>query len=359
MSKKISEFIQEQESNDLSLYENNDYVAAYCECAAAAHLTNYYAEMGQLVAFASENDINLFGVIQEEAEEGKKNIFQKLGGGIKNLWTKFVEFLKGVIGKIKDFFAGKKLEAAEKKLGEADPGTQITIDQRVLYPYVIIAMCKKIVSGFDDAARSSSGDATEMGSELVRVLAPINKDFDDMGSGKWNIKDVVKEEDLGMQTDFDYELRNDGRITLTVGAFKKILADVKSNKMKNETDRIKIRLDEMKKKMENALAASNAEIKDSAEYKYTSKWDGGTGAGTKEKLDKQMASDSKKVQLASAAITKTMNHITKVFDGMMTTYNNIAEDVQSLIKKNPGATGVENVIGKPKDEAKAESFYFV
>ncbi len=357
MAKNISDFILEQESNDLSLYENNDYVAAYCECAAAAHLANYYAEMGQLVAFASENDINLFGIIQEEAEEGKKNIFQKLGGGIKNLWTKFVEFLKGIIGKIKDFFAGKKLEAAEKKLGEADPETKITIDQRVLYPYVIIAMCKWIVAGFDDASRSSNDDATEMGSEIVKVLAPINKDADEISSGKADIKGIMK--DVDMKTDFDYELRNDGRVTLTVGAFKQILADVKSNKMKNETDRIKIRLDEMKKKMENALAASNAEIKDSAEYKYTSKWDGGSGSGTKEKLDKQMASDSKKVQLASAAITKTMNHLTKAFDGMMTTYSNIADNVQSLIKKNPGATGVENVIGTPKDETKTESFYFV
>lgn len=358
MAKSISEFIMEQETGIETA--SDDYVQAYCECAAAVHLANYYAEMGQLVAFASENDINLFGVIQEEADEGKKNIFQKIGGGVKNLWSKFIEFIKSILTKIKNFFSGKKLEAAEKKLSEADPSTEITIDQRILYPYAIIAVCEKIVKGFDEGASSiSEGDSVGMGSEVVQILGPINKEFDDMSSGKYDIKDAVKGSDLNV--DFEYKLREDGRITLTVGAFKQILADVRSNKMKNAQDRIKIRLDEMKKKMNNALAASHAKIKDSGEYKYTSKWDGGNGAERKKELDKQMSNDSKKVELASAAISKTMNHLTKAFDGMMSTYNRIADDVTSLIKKNPNATGVENVIGNPKDkgEAKTESFYFV
>lgn len=118
MAKMISEFIEEQTTSSVSV--NDDYITAYAECAIASSLANAYCEAASYAAFAAENGTHVY---QEE------NIFKAAGRGIKNLWTKFIEWIKRIINRIKGKRNDAKIAKAAEILGAIDDSAEVPVNK--------------------------------------------------------------------------------------------------------------------------------------------------------------------------------------------------------------------------------------
>ena len=321
MAKMISEFIQEQETG--YSVSNDNFVKSYAETAAAISLAQCYVEHASLAAFAAANDVNTLCITEAAEEEPKKNIFQRAGGAIKNAWKKFIEFIKGIIKKIKDWFRGKKVESVEKAIAELSPDTEIEVDANILYPALVAAVCKHTSEGIVNAT-GNLPNLKSMINEDVEAMRKIN----DGEAG--TIKTLLK--DAGIYDDLDVKIKN-GRISCTIGQYKALIKKYKDTNT-----------DKMMSEILNQLARVETEF---------GKFIDTAGGGYDDEADEKEYTSTAKADVTQA-MKNYMNALAKMNEKAVNYMNKIDEDVNNVIKAAKGDNGLG-----AKLKYQEESFYFV
>lgn len=387
MARSISEFIQEQETGIVSTPEVNDnYISAYCECAAALSLANSYTEQMFLASLAVENNAPV-SFIEEADNPEKKNIFQKIGGGLKFAWEKFIEFWKGIIRKIKGFFVDKKIEAVNKKLDEIDPTRELTLDVRVLNPYVFIMYSDSVLKLLNDNVDKVivATDSHKAGKDLTdpdRYYANYETDYQWAGRISKLSKQVTEDISKGtaIKQIFDqmadvsssdlkineselpnYEVKDGQKIKITVGELKTVFKFVQSDRYKGALSRLEKRIADIEKEIK-AAEKDHAETLDAWEKHENQpdrvKKEIEKRGGLPDKPDERY-NTSKKLQTEAsinsrviALLKEILNTTTKLSESMLSTYNTITSDILNNPDKYMKS-------GDKEAEAKQESFYFV
>ena len=321
MAKMISEFIQEQETG--YSVSNDNFVKSYAETAAAISLAQCYVEHASLAAFAAANDVNTLCITEAAEEEPKKNIFQRAGGAIKNAWKKFIEFIKGIIKKIKDWFRGKKVESVEKAIAELSPDTEIEVDANILYPALVAGICKHTSENIVNATGN-----------LPNLKSMINKDVEAMrkiNDGEaGTIKTLLK--DAGLYDELDVKIKN-GRISCTIGQYKALIKKYKDTNT-----------DKMMGEILNQLARVETEF---------GKFIDTAGGGYDDEADEKEYTSTAKADVTQA-MKNYMNALAKMNEKAVNYMNKIDEDVNNIIKAAKGNNGLG-----AKLKYQEESFYFV
>lgn len=325
MARSISEFIQEQETG-YEFSSNDNYVKAYAETAAAISLAQCYAEQAVIAEFAASNNINSLRIVQEADEEKKDGIFKRAGNAIKNAWKKFIEFLKSVVRKIKDWFRGKKVESVEKAIADLSPDTEITVDANVLYPALIIGMA----DAFTETLKKETGNSTTLLSRMKTETEYLDKVIN---GEKGTIKDVLARENIDVPNNLEIK---DGRITLTIGQYKVLIKGFKDTKMDQKTSAILNELSRIETEYGNFVDTA--------------------GGGYDDPTD-EAAYQSKAKEEMSAQMKKYMNGFARLNEKAMKYMNSIDADVDKMIKNAKGDNGVGPELTRAK--AATESFYFV
>lgn len=362
--RSISEFITEQETG-VVLESGDSMIRGYIEFASASSLVNYYAEQASLACFADEN-----GFVMES-----DGILSKIGGGLKNAWSGFIKFLKGLLGKLTSFFKKKELQKAENDLASLDQNQEITVEARILYPYAILGVCKKFGEDVNMSDYDSNG--TSGMSALVRPISDLNKEIDGFvnGNDPRGMKGMISK---GGGYD-KYELLNDGRVVMTIGQFRNLVKELNGNKIKMEMDKIQHEIDTIDKKLKNTIAELKGDIdkefKDPSSAEVNGKnvfvgihHDNDPDDDFEEaKRNAAKNSATKAVDKASArgqALVKALNtltkHLSKMYDQCIQQYQVVASDVTKMLKTSaPGGTN-NNKIGRPADTTvSVESAYLV
>ena len=307
MAKMISEFIQEQETGYSTSSDN--FVKSYAEAAAAISLAQCYVEHASLAAFAAANDVDTLCITEAAEEEPKKNIFQRAGGAIKNAWKKFIEFIKGIVKKIKDWFRGKKVESVEKAIAELSPDTEIEVDANILYPSLVAAICKAMSATLTNA----TGNLPNLKSKLKEDVEDIRK-INDGEAG--TIKALLK--DAGIYSELDIKIKN-GRISCTIGQYKAL---IKSYRDTNT--------DKMMSEILNQLARVETEF---------GKFIDTVGGGYDDEADEKEYQSTAKADVTQA-MKEFMNGLAKLNEKAINYMNKIDEDVNNIIKAAKGDNGL-------------------
>lgn len=316
--RSISEFITE--STSVTFDNNDNLVKAYAECAGALALAECYAEQSSIMEFASEYNINSLRIVQES--EGKENIFKRAGGAMKNAWRKFISWLKSIVRKVKEFFAGKKAESISNTLESVDQTAEITMDVKILYPMAIVSVVNDLIDNLKDTSNFTS----EAGAEFEKSA----KEAEQIVAGTVSINEILKDEAINIQG------RKDGRIVMTVGQFRKLIKEVGGVKMSSKIETLNKKIDSISGKFEKMIDTSNA---------INDQWDDAD-------WDKAEASNNKGMSQRNAAesMRKFMNSLTRVYDASMQAYNRIKDDVIAQIKKSkPSDFDKKTELGSAQD----------
>lgn len=319
--RSISEFIQEQETGYSA--SNDNFVKRYAETAAAISLAQCYIEHASLAAFAAANDVNTLCITEAAEEEPKKNIFQRAGGAIKNAWKKFIEFIKSIVKRIKDWFRGKKIESVEKAIADLSPDTEIEVDANILYPALVIGLCK----GLSDEMTQTSGNLPNLKSKITPMTEEIRK-INDGEAG--TIKQILKEN--GFYDDLDVKIKN-GRISCTIGQYKALIKKYRD-----------ANTDKMMSKVLDQFARIETEF---------GKFIDTAGGGYDDEADEKAYVSTAKADVTQA-MKDFMNGIAKLNEKAVNYMNKIDEDVNNIIKAAKGDNGLG-----AKLKYQEESFYFV
>lgn len=315
MAKSISEFIQEQEVGTVATGSDN-LVKAYAECAAALSLAQCYTEQATIMEFAAENDIDSLNIVQEADSEKKEGIFKRAGGAIKNAFKKFIALIKALIAKIKNLFTNAKTKAVAKRLSELDAYSEITVSANILLPGILLGILDEVAEGLKGVGTLTTNDV----GELSEVMLDSAKKIDEFRRGELgSVKDMAKEGGLDEE---GLDAIKDGKITLTVVQYQKLIGETRMAKVENQIGKINKALDAFRSKVE---------------------------AGTRD--DDMVNGTSVHLEPLTKAMSTFTNATTKAYDDALRYFNNITSEVEEVLKKNKKKL--------PGEEAKTESFYLV
>lgn len=329
MAKSISEFITEQETGVVSTASDN-YVQAYCECAAALSLANCYAEHAAIMEFAEENGINRIRIVQEA--EDKKNIFKRAGGAVARGFKAFIEFIKSIFGKITGIFKDAKTKRAAAKLSELDPYDEIQVPIQVIFPQILAGYVDKISEtlatseifvNMKPGERNGSSDIAE----VAQLIKDCTSDLKDLNTGKLgtlrNMAILESDDDLRDLIKADTE---GGKFRTTVGMYQKLIGDAKANKLDKMQAKINKSLDKFKSMVE---------------------------AGASD--DDFVNGESTQLAPITSAMKEFMNALTRSNEMAVKYYSDIENNVEAVLKKK----GKKLPKNEEEPKAKTESFYFV
>lgn len=252
MARSISEFIQESE-NCVATPGTDNFVKMYAETAAAISLAQCYTEQAMIMEFAAENGIDSLRIVQEADEEKKDNIFKRAGGAIKGAWGKFIEFIKGILTKIKNAFVNQKAKAMAKKLTTLDPMDEIKISTHILLPSILASMNVTLGREIAELAKDfKTSDVKPLAESITKMADTLN----DFAAGRvTSMKALLYEYMDGDELDdIDIDHAENGKITLTVGTVQKLLSDAKLNKVDKMTEEAKRSLTNAKDAIEKGTS---------------------------------------------------------------------------------------------------------
>lgn len=362
--KMISDYITEQETCIMNTGMDDDYITAYCEAASAMSVANCYAELASLAALAFANDTET-SYVQESGDE-KPGILSKIGGAMKNAWEGFLRFWKAIIGKVKNFFVEKKVDAVNKKLDDMDPTMMLSIDIRALNPYIFIAFCDTVLDVIQDAEVITGGKAPndiQWAGKMSKALETVKNGISDgttLGDIHKKLGEITASDLRLNEADIPEYTVKGQKIEITAGQFKKVVKFFQSERAKKRMDELTRKVDEIEKRMKKTEGGHAETLKKYEDYQGLSngakksmrkhgidapdtpdeKYD------TSDKLDRE----AKYHQVGIARLKEIMSETSKLYEGMMSAYNSIANTVLS----NP-----DSVKAKEKTTVSIESAYLV
>ena len=123
---RLSDYILEQQVSPASCFDVviEEYAGAIDVAAAIIN-----AEVKQLMMLEYASEYTMEADDSTSTETKKKNIFQKIGGGIKHLWEKFIGWLKHVAEWAKGLFKRKK--KGSEDIARPFTGSNVSVDQAI------------------------------------------------------------------------------------------------------------------------------------------------------------------------------------------------------------------------------------
>ena len=327
MSKMLHEFIQEQESS--TSIGNDDYITAYAECAIASSLATAYCEAASYAQFAIDNGSH---VIQEE------NIFKAAGRGIKNLWTKFIEWIKKIIATIRHKRNDAKIAKAAEVLGAIDDNAEVPVNKvaPAVWLMAFLEMAPDILQGAIQAANEANNEikAGNFNPNLEDIVM-INVSVKAMSTGK--VGDV-KYEKLGKKlADFGLDIASEAGVTLKATDIKKLVKSINNKDFESVMKDVDKALEELKKNVLGQTVLSDM-------------------PGTKS--DDELKKEDQTKQANNAAGNKVIAKFTDFSTEFTACYqkleDNFAKNYDAMLKEFAKQSKVSDDY-----KLKTESFYFV
>ena len=123
---RLSDYILEQQVSPASCFDVviEEYAGAINVAAAIVN-----AEVKQMMMLEYASEYTMEADDSTSTETKKKNIFQKIGGGIKFLWNKFIGWLKHVAEWAKGLFKRKK--KGSEDIARPFTGSNVSVDQAI------------------------------------------------------------------------------------------------------------------------------------------------------------------------------------------------------------------------------------